>query len=162
MLAVEFYDVAKWAHVATILIAFGVTFAYPLIVPYFMTQAPRSAPAWFEVSGRIGRFLITPFAVLALLTGAYLATDRDLWSEVWVTVPLVILIVLLGLGGAFFAPIERKLTELTKRDVEAAGDGEVVWSQEVQDIGRRAGMVGMLASFLILIAAYFMVAKPFA
>ncbi len=35
-----------------------------------------------------------------------LATDRELWGEVWVTVPLAILIVLLGSGGAFFASHE--------------------------------------------------------
>ena len=149
-------------HVSAILIAFGVTFTYPVIVPFFVTQAPKAAPAWFEIMGKLGKVIITPFATLALVLGAYLASDRGLWSEVWVTVPLVILIVILGLGGAVFAPNERKLVELAQRDVDAAGDGEVVWSDEFQALGRKLGMVGMFSSALVLIAAYFMIAKPFA
>lgn len=37
-----------------------------------------------------------------LLAGAYLATDADLWSEVWVVVPLVLLFVIAGLVVAIF------------------------------------------------------------
>lgn len=162
MHAVTFYDVGVWAHVVSVFIAFGVTFAYPLIVPFFVNQAPKAAPAWFEVMGRLGKLVITPFATLALIFGAILATDRDLWGEVWVNVPLVILVLLLGLGGAFFAPNERKLVEIAKRDVAAAGDGEVQWSQEFQDLGRKLGTAGAISSLLVVVAAYFMIAKPFA
>lgn len=160
--AVAFYDVVVWFHVSAIIIAFGVTFAYPIIVPWFLNQRPRAAPDWFAVMTRIGRYIITPFATIALLTGAYLATDRELWGEVWVNVPLLILIVLLGLAGAFFTPNERRLEELTRRDVDAAGGGQVTWSEEVQALSRRVGAIGSLGSLLVLLAAYFMVTKPFA
>ena len=146
-----------------VVLAFGVTFAYPILVPYITNSHPRAVPALYEAMGLIGRRLITPMATLALLIGVYLASDADVWDQSWVTVPLVILIVLLGLGGAVFTPTERKLAALTRRDVEAAGsDGQVVWSAETQAAARRVATAGMVASLLVLVAIYFMVVKPFA
>jgi hypothetical protein len=160
MLAIFFYDVVLSVHIAAILIAFGVTFAYPVLVPFLLRRHPRAMPAIHEAQDRIGKFVITPAATVALLAGAYLASDRDYWSETWVSVPLVILIVLLGLGGAFFAPHERKAAELASRDVAAAGDGEVAWSDEYQAVSRRIATVGALASALVLVAVFFMTTKP--
>lgn len=161
-LAVTFYDVVLWVHVTSIIAAFGVTFAYPVTMPFFLRNHPRSMPAVHQAQDLVGKVLITPAATLALLAGAYLATDRDLWSEVWVTVPLVILIVILGLGGAFFAPTERKAAELASRDIAAAGDGEPQFSPEYEAVLARLRNVDMLATLLIVLAAYFMIAKPFA
>jgi hypothetical protein len=163
MLAVLFYDVMVSLHVMAIVLAFGVTFAYPFLVPYITLNHPRALPALYDAMGLVGRRLIMPMATVALLIGVYLASDRDYWDQTWVTVPLVILLVLLGMGGALFTPTERKLAELTRRDLEAAGpDGEVVWSAETQAVARRNATAGAVASLLVLVAIYFMVAKPFA
>jgi small-conductance mechanosensitive channel len=162
MLAVRFYDAVVALHVMAIVLAFGVTFAYPVMIPYITRNHPQAVPAMYDVMSVIGRRLITPAATVALLLGAYLATDADLWSEVWVTVPLVILIVLLGMAGAVFTPTERKLAEATRRDVDAAAGGAVSWSPEVDALARRNATAGAVASLLVLLAIYFMVAKPFA
>jgi len=58
--------------------------------------------------------------------------------------------------GAFFAPNERKLSEIAARDVAAAGDGEVQWSVEYQTLRSRVGVVGVVASVLVLITIYLM------
>ena len=106
-----------------IVVAFGVTFAYPILGVYVTREHPRFLPALHGAQERIGKFLITPAATIALLAGFYLASDRHYMGKVWVIVPLVILIALLGLGGAFFAPNERRAAELSARDVAAAGAG---------------------------------------
>lgn len=160
--AVLFYDVVVALHVMAIVIAFGVTFAYPPLGIFVTRNHPRMLPTLHSAQAFLGKVLITPFATLALLFGAYLASDRDYWSETWVTVPLVILVVLLGLGGAFFAPHEKRASELAARDVAASGDGEVVLSDEYKAVAGRVAAVGTLANVLILVAIYFMVAKPFA
>jgi hypothetical protein len=160
--AVLFYDVVVAAHVMAVVIAFGVTFAYPPLGIFVTRNHPRMLPALHAAQAFVGKVLITPFATLALLLGAYLASDRDYWSETWVTVPLVILVVLLGLGGAFFGPQEKRAAELAERDVAASGDGDVVLSGEYEAVAKRVAMVGTLANVLILVAIYFMVAKPFA
>ncbi len=84
--------------------------------------------------------------------------DRDLFSETWVTIPFVILIILLGLGGAFFNPREKQLAALARRDIDAGG----VLSEEYHGRARSVGIVGALSSLLILFAIFCMVAKPFA
>ena len=153
-----FYDVVVAVHVMSIVIAFGVTFAYPVILPWMRKAHPAAMPTAHETQDRIGRLLITPFATLALLTGIYLASDRDLFGEAWVIIPLVILIALLGLGGAFFSPRERALAAIARRDLAAGGS----LSDEYDAGAKVVGMVGAFAGVLILIAIFCMVAKPFA
>ena len=156
--AILFYQVVVAIHVMCIVIAFGVTFVYPAILPWLTKNHPETMPTIHAMQVRIGRFVITPFATLALLTGIYLAQDRDLFKEVWVTIPFVILIVLLGLGGAFFTPREKQLAALARRDIDAGG----ALSDEYHGRARTVGIVGALSSLLILFAIFCMVARPFA
>lgn len=150
MLAVMFYDVVLAVHVAAIVIAFGGTFMYPVMGPYLARNHADALPAFHRVQDRIGKVLITPFATLALVTGIYMAADRDLFSEMWVQVPMAILIILLGMGGAVFAPLER-------RSAEAAANPD---SPEYRALVKRSAQMGTLAGVLILVAIFFMVAKP--
>ena len=159
--AIYFYDVVLSVHIAAIVVAFGVTFAYPIFGVYVTREHPRFLPVLHAAQERIGKLLIAPAGTIALLAGFYLASDRDYMGKVWVIVPLIILIGLLGLGGAFFAPSDRRAGELAARDVAAAGaDGPVTLSPEYQALASRIARVGALASLLVLIAIFFMAAKP--
>ena len=161
MPAIYFYDVVLSVHIMAIVAAFGVTFAYPILGVYVTREHPRFLPVLHSAQERLGRFLITPAAILALLAGFYLASDRDYMGKVWVVVPLVILIALLGLGGAFFSPNEKRASELAARDIAAAGpDGPVTLSPDYQAVSSRLARVGVLASVLVLVAIFFMAAKP--
>jgi uncharacterized membrane protein len=160
--AILFYDVVLSVHIAAILLAFGVTFAYPILGIFVASNHPRSLAVLHQAQERLGKFLITPFATIALIAGIYLASDRDYFSEVWVTVPMVILIGLLGLGGAFFSPQERKAAALAERDIAASGHGDVALSSEYEAVSKRIAIVGTVANVLILVAIFFMTAKPFA
>jgi uncharacterized membrane protein len=159
--AIYFYDVVLSIHIMAIVIAFGVIFAYPLIGIFVTREHPRFLPVLHTVQERLGRFLITPAATIALIAGFYLAGDRDYMGKVWVIVPLVILIGLLGLGGAFFGPTEKRAAALASRDVGAAPpDGPVLLSPEYNAVSGRLAKVGALASLLVLVAIFFMAAKP--
>jgi uncharacterized membrane protein len=162
MPAILFYDAVVAVHVMAIVIAFGVIFTYPVVYPYLISNHPRALPGVHAAQDRVGKLVITPFGTLALVAGAYLASDRDLWGEPWVVVPLVVLIVIMGLGGAFFSPTERRLAEIARRDVEASASDAVTLSPEYEALTRRLQVVGGLASLLVLVAIFFMVAKPFA
>jgi uncharacterized membrane protein len=159
--AIYFYDVILALHIAAIVIAFGVTFAYPVIGIYVTREQPRFLPVLHAAQERVGRLIIAPAATIALLAGFYLASDRDYMGKIWVIVPLIILIGLLGLGGAFFGPSEKRASELSRRDVEAAGpDGAVTLSPEYTALAARIAKAGGLANVLILVAIFFMAAKP--
>src|SRR4051794_31125356 len=153
MLAITGYSVVLSVHVMAIVLAFGVTFAYPIMGPFIAKHHPGSLRAVHELQERIGKFLIMPMGILALATGIYLASDHDLFDRIWVQVPMGILIVLLGLGGAFFSPQERRSGEL------APAEGQAPTEEYLATVGRVA-KVGALSSLLVLVAIFFMVAKP--
>ena len=141
--AIVFYDVVLSIHVMAIVAAFGVWFAYPLLVV-------RGDAAAHRAQVRLSRLVVNPAGTVALIAGIYLASDRHYWDESWVGVPLVILIVLMGITGAYFIPRQKRLAELAE-----AGGGA--------DYAKLAGQVrtvALVAAALVLVAIFFMVTKP--
>ena len=149
--AVLFYDVVKWIHIMAVVVAFGGAFTYPIWFR-FVRGAPLTDRVMFHrAQAFIGRFVISPGLLVIVLAGVYMATDRDLWSKAWVTVPFVIAIALGALGGMFFSPKEKRLAELA-----AAGD-----SAEYERVFVQVRNVTVVAVGLVAIAAYMMVTKVF-
>src|SRR5689334_12869930 len=117
IVAVTFYEFVLAVHIAAVVIAFGVTFAYPVMYAVGGRREPRTMPGFHRIQDTVGKFVISPFIGLALLAGIYLASDHHWWSFFFVQWGFAVLIILGALGGAFFAPQERKLAELAERDV---------------------------------------------
>ena len=162
MLALTVYDVVKALHVMVVVAAFGLPLAYPLLVPYARRAHPRAMPAVHDFQYRLNNRLTAPGTVLILLFGAYMATDRELWSESWVTVPLVLLLLIGGIGGAIVVPATKRLAELATRDItraDAPGD-TVTFSDEYEAQYRRYIRAEMLLGALVLTAVFFMTAQP--
>jgi uncharacterized membrane protein len=157
MLAVTFYDVVVWIHVSAVVLAFGVTFSYPVLVPWLRRHHPRAMPLAHEAQARVGKLLITPAMVVVLASGIYLATDLEVWDETWVSASFLILIVLFGLGGAYFSRREPALAARARRDLDAGGDLGPDYERGLVGLSR----MGLLASVLILVALFLMVVKPF-
>jgi uncharacterized membrane protein len=156
MLAITFYSVVLSVHIMAVVIAFGSLFAYPAFMPWARRNHPQAMPVIHELSGRLGRFVVSPAMVLVLICGIYLASDADVWSETWVSVPLVILVVIGGLGGMFFAPSDRKLSALARRDLADGG----ALSAEYDALFRRVAIAGLATCALVLVAIFFMTVKP--
>jgi uncharacterized membrane protein len=153
---VTFYSVVLAVHIMAVVIAFGTTFAYPAFMPWARRNHPTAMPVIHEMSDRLGKLVMSPAMAVVLICGIYLASDADVWSESWVSVPLVILVIIGGLGGMFFAPNERKLGQLARRDLEGGGELSV----EYDDLFRRVAVGGFATMALVLVAIFFMVAKP--
>jgi hypothetical protein len=143
LLAVQFYDVVVAIHVMAIIAAFGIWFAYPLLVP-------RGDAAAHRAQARVARLVVTPAGTLALLAGIYLASDRSYWDKSWVGIPLLILIVLMGITGGYFTPRQLRLAELAE-----AGPGP-----EYDALAGQVARVALVAAALVLIAVFLMVVKP--
>jgi hypothetical protein len=153
--ALRFYDIVVFIHIAAVVTAFGVTFVYPLIVPLTQRSAPDKLPWLHHLQGEIGRKIITPSAAVVLLAGLYIALSGDGpfdMKDWWVGFGLVAILVLLGLGGAFFAPRERRLAELAERDLAA---GKL--SEEYEALAVQVARMGAFASLLVLVTVLFMV-----
>ncbi len=154
--SVTFYGVVLAVHIMAVVIAFGTMFAYPAFIPWARKSHPDAMPVIHAVAGRIGQRVTSPALALVLACGIYLASDADAWSETWVSVPLVILIVIGGLGGMFFAPNERRLGELATRDL--ANGGKL--GAEYDALFQRVAAAGLVTCGLVLVAIFFMAAKP--
>jgi uncharacterized membrane protein len=162
LFAVALYDVVKALHIVAVVGAFGLPLAYPLLVPYARRAHPTAMPAVHDIQHRLNNYLTAPGTVLILLFGAYMASDRDLWGETWVTVPLVILVLIGGIGGALVVPATKRLAELARRDLtraDAPGD-TVSFGGEYDREFRRYLRLETLLGALVIIAVVFMTTKP--
>src|SRR3984893_14083805 len=146
--AVTFYGFVVAIHIAAIVIAFGVTFAYPVMYAVGIRAEPRSMPGLHRIQDSVGKFVISPFLGLALLAGIYLASKLPPWSSFYGGGGLAVILVLGALGGAFFAPRERRLAELAERDIAAADQtspgSAVVFGPEYKALRQQLFPFGMV------------------
>jgi hypothetical protein len=119
-------------------------------------------PGLHRVQDSIGKFVISPFLGLALLAGIYLASKLHAWSSFYVQWGLGVIILLGALGGAFFAPRERRLAQLAERDIAAADQSSpgsaVVFGSEYKALRQQLFRVTLAANVLVLLTIFFMTA----
>ena len=156
------YSVVLALHIMAVVAAYGLPLAYPLLLPYVRRSHPRAMPGLHDVQYRLNRLLTGPGTVLILLFGAYMATDRDLWGEPWVAVPIAILAVIVVVGGGVIVPASRSMAELAQADVDRApAGGAVAWSADYDGVYARYMAAEVLLGALVVTAIFFMAAKPF-
>jgi hypothetical protein len=156
------YPVVMALHIMAVFLAFGLPAAYPLLIPYVRRNHPGAMPGLHDVQHRLNVVLTGPGTVLVLVFGAYMASRHHLWSETWVQVPLAILVLIAGIGGAVIVPASKRMRELSQADLAAAPPGgAVTWSAEYDAVYRRYLAAEMLLAASVLTAIFFMAAKPF-
>lgn len=158
--AASFYDVILGVHVMAVVVAFGVTFAYPIMFAVGARHGARSLPLLHRIEYTIERFLVNPGLVVVLAAGIFLASDGHHWSEFFVQWGLAAVIVIGGLVGSVMIPTSKRAERIAERDVAAAAHGEIEMSEEYQGLVRRLSIVGSLLSVIVLITILFMAIKP--
>jgi hypothetical protein len=154
--AVAFWQVVLAVHIAAVVITFGSTFAYPVFALVGPRIDPRAMPWFHRMQAELGNRLIGPGLGLILIAGIYLASELHQWSRFYIQWGIAAVIVLGASGGVFFTPTERKLAAAAERDIGAAGEGEVTWSEEYRALARRMAIVGTAYAVLTLITIYLM------
>jgi hypothetical protein len=162
-LAITFYDVVLTVHIAAVVVAFGVTFTYPLLFS-LARRHPRHLPFAYRFEHAVTQRVLNPGLLVVLLAGVYLASKGHDWSEFWVQWAFGAVIVIGAIAGSVLAPAERKLIEIADRAVAAAppGDGEITFGAEHDALVTRLQVAGTAASLLVLVTIFVMTAKPFA
>ncbi len=160
-IAVTFYNVVVWLHISAVVLAFGPTFAFGLYIALAQRKYPRAMPAIIESQIAISRSFVTLGGILIFITGIYLAADVWEFSDFFVIWGLLAIIVLLGLAHGFFLPNDQRALRAAKRDIEAAGPGEVEFSPEFNEISGRSARMGPIAGLIVILTIYVMAAKPF-
>lgn len=157
----DFYTLVLFLHIASSVIAFGATFAFPIVDLTIRRVDLRALPVWNEAQNQIGMKLITPGATLLLITGIYMALDRwDDFGGFWFSAAGVIVIVLLGLGHGFFAPTARKMRAQAETDLAAGAAERGAMSDQYEALAARTRAVGIFSTLLVLAALLLMVWKP--
>lgn len=152
MLAVSFYDVVLWIHITAVVAAFGPLFAYPVFLAAG-ARAPLDKRAFLHrVQIEFSKKVTGPVIGLILLAGIYMATDRDLWSEFYVSASFVMLLVIAGLGATVLRRSEERLIDLAD-----AGD-EPGYTRAMPKLRTWT----LITIGLIVLTIYLMAAKPFA
>jgi uncharacterized membrane protein len=154
--AAAFHDYVLAVHILAVVVAFGVTFSYPLFFVVGMRLDPRAMPWFHRMQQNISRRIVSPGLGVILIAGIILASDEHQWKHFYVQWGIAIVIVIGALVGAVQARGEGQLADLAQRDVAAARDGQVTWSAEYQAVSRRIGMVGLLLYALVVLTVFFM------
>jgi hypothetical protein len=158
---VQFYDVIVWLHVSSVVVGLGPTFAFGLYLALAGRKYPRAMPVLLEAQCMISRTMVTIGALVILGSGIYLAADRWEFSDFFVIAGLVAIVALLGMVHGFFLPNEIRAREIAERDIEAAGAGDVKFSEEFERRMRGSAIAGPIAGLIVILTIYFMTTKPF-
>ncbi len=160
--AISFYNVVLFVHIAAVVLAFGVFFAYPVLWGVARRGDERHLPYLHRVQAQIEQRLVSPAMVVILLAGLYLAFDGPYdFGDPWIGATLLILIVIGGLGGGYLSPRERKLAELAQRDMTRSGaEAKAAMSDEYEQLFAKVRTVTYALLGLVLLAIFLMATKP--
>lgn len=158
----DFYAVVLFLHIASAVVAFGAAFAYPVIDVTIRRVDLRALPVWNEVQNQIGFKVMTPGAIVVLITGIYMASS-DRWEGAggaWFGAAGVIVLLLLGLGHGFFAPAARRMRAQAEADLADGAAERGRMSAAYEATAARVRTVGVVSALLVLAALLLMVWKP--
>ncbi len=158
--AASLYEVVLAIHVMAVVVAFGVTFAYPIMFAVAARRDPRGLPLLHRIEYTVERALVNGGLVVVLAAGIFLASDGHHWSEFFVQWGLGVVIVIGGLVGSVMIPTGKRAEQAAERDIAAAGDGEIEMSDEYRALVRRLSSVGTQLSVLVLATIAIMVLQP--
>lgn len=152
-------SVVLFFHVLAVIVAFGPTFAYGILLATAVSTNQAAVPTVIDGIRRIDSILSLPGLAVLIVTGIWLVLDGGLpwdWSDTFVSVGLTAVVVLLAMFLLFFRPLTRQAAELAARDIESSGR----LSEEFDALSKRVAMGGQVATLIVLVALFFMVVKP--
>jgi hypothetical protein len=154
--AASLFEVVLAVHIMAVVVAFGVTFAYPVMFAVAARHDPRGLPLLHRIEYTIERMLVNPGLLIVLLAGIYLAGKGHFWSDFFVQWGLGAAIVIGALVGAVMIPTAKRAEQVAARDVAAGEGGEITLSDEYRGLVRRLSTVGSLLSVIVLVTILFM------
>jgi len=158
--ATSAYEIVLAVHVMAVVVAFGVTFAYPIMFAVTARSDPRALPLMHRVEYTIERTLINPVLGLVLIAGIFLASDGHHWGQFFVAWGVAAVVVIGAVVGSVLIPTSKRAETTAERDITASAGDPVEMSEEYRALTRRLQVVGTLLSLLVLVTILFMVIKP--
>ena len=159
---ISFYNVVLFVHIAAVVLAFGVTFSFPIVMAVARKGYARHMGFFHRMQAVIGSRLIGPLGGLVLLAGLYLAIKGPYdFGDPWIGITLVLLIIILGVGGGYIGVREERLADMAERDIAASpAEGRVSFGRDYELLFAQVRGATLGLNALILIAIFLMVTKP--
>lgn len=154
------YDAVLGVHIVAIVLAFGWTFALPLMYVVASRHAPRSLALLHRIEYTSMRLILNPALVLVLGAGIFLASDGHQWSEFFVGWGLAAVVVIGALAGSVMIPTAKRAEQAALDDLQAAGDGELAPGPAYLAFVRRLNIVGSLLWLIVVATILVMAIKP--
>ena len=156
----DVYNVVLGVHVVGVVLAFGWTFALPIMYAVASRHAPRGLALLHRIEYTSTRVLLNPALLLVLGAGIYLAGDGHHWSEFFVQWGLGAIVVIGAIAGSVMIPTAKRAELAALGDLEAAGGGDPVASPAYLALVRRLNLFGGAMWVLVIATILIMAAKP--
>ena len=160
-LAVTSYDFSLFLHITAVVVGLGATFAESVMFPVAMKLNTRHLPYVHRLQLTLNQFFAIPALLVVLATGFYQVSERN-WElgDFWLSATFAIVIVIAAVNIFYFIPADRRLGPMVEREIAAAGDGEIVLSDQYRRQSTIEGIAGSIIGVLLVVAIYLMVTKP--
>jgi hypothetical protein len=159
--AVTFDQVILALHIMSVVIAFGVLFAYPLFMLVGARLDPAAMPAFHRVQQLVSRTVVSVGLLFVVIFGVILASEFHAWKHFYVQWGVGAALVIGAIEGMFTIPRTGRLAELSARDLGLDGarseTGAVTaLSAEYRALARQVLLGCTLESLLVLVTILFM------
>ena len=154
---VTFDEVILALHIISVVVAFGVLFAYPLFMVVGARLDPAAMPWFHQMQLGVSRRLIAPGLVLVVIFGVVLASEYHAWHAFYVQWGVGVSIVIGGLEGMLMIPRATRLADLARRDTTSAAPAAgAALSAEYRAVQRQALLGSSVISLLVLVTIFIM------
>ncbi|HEX5224847.1 MAG TPA: hypothetical protein VFW29_06940, partial [Solirubrobacteraceae bacterium] len=102
------YDWVLGVHIVGVVLAFGWTFALPVMFAVAARSDPRSLPLLHRIEYTLTRVLLNPALTLVLGAGIFMAIDGHHWGDFFVQWGIGAIVVLGGLAGSLMIPLSKR------------------------------------------------------
>ena len=118
--------------------------------------------------GKIGEYLIYGVFVFGLILVFLSETDGVQvipWSDMWLSLSMLLYIVGIGLSHGVMIPSEKKALRLQEEMISgtggpAGGGGPPPQAAELEQLGKKMAMTGMILNLILVVIVVLMVFKP--
>ena len=150
----RWWELVVGLHVASVVVGFGIVFAYPLFMTVGARIDPFAMPWFHQMQQAVSRRLVSPALVLVVIFGVALASKLNAWSTFYVGWGIGVSIVIGALEGMVLIPRAGRLAELARRDLDDHRPGargvHGALGAEYHGVRRQVLIVSALISLLVL------------
>jgi hypothetical protein len=154
--AITWIQVILALHIISVVVAFGVIFAYPLFLTVGARLEPSAMPWFFRMQQLVSRRLVSPGLLGVVVFGVVLASKFHVWSDFYVQWGIGASVVIGAIEGVFQMPRTGRLAELAQRELEAGGAVAAARSGEYRALLRQVQIGSTVIAILVLLTTFFM------